>query len=136
MARFDFMWGPYVPVAQRRANAQAEAKKRLKRGEKLEPVVIEGRKIATSFWGVSWCENLEKYADFASRLPRGRSYARNGSVIDLKVTKGAVRALVSGSELYETKVDVTPLAPKAWRKLVDGHASHVSSIVDLLQGRL
>ena len=69
------------------------------------PVRIEGRTIAKSFWGRSWCANLERYSDFASRLPRGRTYVRNGSVLDLQIAKGEVRAQVSGSELYTVKID-------------------------------
>src|SRR5438094_512081 len=91
----------YVPVAERRAKAAREAARRAKKGQALSPVKIEGRKITQTFWGDAWCENLEAYGDFANRLPRGRTYARNGSVIDLKIAPGKVTALVMGSTLYE-----------------------------------
>ena len=84
-------WKPYVPVAERRRKAQREVEKRRKKGANVSPVVIEGRAIAKSFWGKSWCENLERYSDFANRLPRGRTYVRNGSVVDLQIAAGAIQ---------------------------------------------
>src|SRR6516165_2714205 len=96
-----FGFRPYVPVAQRRAQAAREVAKRQKKGQTVSPVVIEGRAIATTFWGKAWCDNLESYSDFANRLPRGRTYVRNGSVIDLQITPGQIKALVSGSEIYK-----------------------------------
>lgn len=107
-----------------------------KRGIALSPVVIEGRQIARSFWGKAWCENLESYSDYSNRLPRGRTYARNGSVVHLAIEPGLAAAHVSGSRMYETQVRVSPLARKHWKSLVASHSSQVSSLVDLLQGRL
>jgi hypothetical protein len=65
------LWGfrEYLPVTQRRANAAKEVEKLKKQGRVVSPVVIEGRKIARSFWGKAWCDNLERDSDFASRLP-------------------------------------------------------------------
>jgi uncharacterized Zn finger protein len=103
-----FSWRPYVPVAKRQREAERELAKLAKRGVSPNPVKIEGRKIANSFWGKSWCENLERYSDFASRLPRGRSYVRNGLVVDLKITRGEVAAKVSGSELYTVNIRISP----------------------------
>src|ERR1700689_2507 len=91
---------PYVPVAQRRAQAAREVGKRRKNGEKISPVNIDGRLIAKTFWGKAWCENLESYSDYSNRLPRGRTYARNGSIIDLQVEDGEINAKVMGSSLY------------------------------------
>jgi uncharacterized Zn finger protein len=131
-------WGfrPYVPVAQRRLNALKEIEKLEKKGRVVSPVVIEGRKIARSFWGKAWCDNLERYSDFANRLPRGRTYVNNGSVIDLKIARGEVEALVSGSEIYTVKVGVAVAAPARWKAICADCAGSVSSIVELLQGKL
>jgi uncharacterized Zn finger protein len=129
-------FAPYVPVAARRAEAQRHAQAQKKEGIALSPVELLGNKIASSFWGKSWCQNLEAYSDYANRLPRGRTYVRNGSVIDLQVHKGEVRAKVSGSSIYTTTIRVKPIADTAWKALVTRHASGVSSVVDLLQGRL
>src|SRR2546425_10467254 len=103
-------WKPYVPVAKRRAQAARETAKRTKKGQTVSPVVIDGRTIAKTFWGKAWCDNLERYSDYSHRLPRGRAYVRNGSVVDLRITPGAVTALVSGSELYDIEVKVVAVA--------------------------
>ena len=103
---YYFAWRPYVPVAERRRQAAREAgQARRRRAKPSRPVTIEGRTIAKTFWGKSWCDNLERYSDFANRLPRGRTYVRNGSVVDLQIAKGEVTALVSGSELYNGQGD-------------------------------
>ncbi|HEX4608181.1 MAG TPA: SWIM zinc finger family protein [Urbifossiella sp.] len=127
---------PYVPVAQRRAQAEREVAKRTKKGQSVSPVRIEGRTIASTFWGKSWCTNLEGYSDFANRLPRGRTYVRNGSVVDLKIEKGRIKALVSGSELYEIQIDITALAKSHWQALKNRCAGQIGSMVELLQGKL
>lgn len=127
---------PYVPVAERRARAAREIAKRTKRGQTASPVRIEGRTIASTFWGQAWCTNLEGYSDFANRLPRGRTYVRNGSVVDLQVEKGRIKALVSGSELYEVRIDIAALTNRHWRALKERCAGKIGSLVELLQGKL
>jgi len=94
---------PYVPVAERRAKAIRKMGKLAKKGQKFSPVKIIGRKIATTFWGKAWCNNLESYSDFSNRLPRGRTYVRNGSVLDLQIEAGRVTSMVCGSELTESR---------------------------------
>ena len=131
-------WGyaPYIPVAQRRANAAAQVKKLLKAGQTVSPVVIAGRRIATSAWGKAWCDNLERYSDYANRLPRGRTYVRNGSVIDLSIVEGKVEALVAGSQIYRVCIDITPATAKCWRSICTDCTGSIGSVVELLQGRL
>jgi len=127
---------PYVPVAQRRAQAAREVSKRTKTGQVVSPVRIEGRTIATTFWGQAWCTNLEGYSDFENRLPRGRTYVRNGSVVDLKIEKGKIKALVSGSELYEIQIDIAALPKQQWLALKDQSSGKIGTLVELLQGKL
>jgi uncharacterized Zn finger protein len=127
---------PYVPVAQRKAQAAREVEKRLKKGQSVSPVKITGRKITTTFWGDAWCKNLEGYSDFENRLPRGRSYVRNGSVVDLKIESGHIKALVSGSELYDVKIDITPLPKANWQALKADCVGKVGTLIELLQGKL
>ncbi len=99
-------------------------------------MVIDGRKIARTFWGEAWCENLERYSDFANRLPRGRTYVRNGSVVDLRIAPGAVTALVSGSDIYEVEMKVAAVPPTRWRAICKDCAGAIDSVVELLQGKL
>ena len=56
-----------------------------------------------------------RYSDYANRLPRGRTYVRNGSVVDLQIAKGEVAAMVSGSELYNVRIAIAPVAAARWR---------------------
>ncbi|MGQ0635733.1 MAG: SWIM zinc finger family protein [Planctomycetaceae bacterium] len=129
-------WAPYVPVAKRRAQAAAYAKRLAQQhGRPLSPVKIDGRAIAKSFWGKAWCDNLEAYGDFANRLPRGRTYVRNGSVIDLEIAKGKITALVSGREVYKLTITIASLPRKVWQALQRDCADSISSLIDLLQGR-
>ena len=127
---------PYVPVAKRRAQAAKEVAKRAKHGQAVNPVSILGRKIAATFWGNAWCDNLEGYSDFENRLPRGRTYVRNGSVVHLEVDRGRIKALVSGSELYEIEIDIDPITKSRWNTLKQQCAGKIGSLVELLQGKL
>ncbi|MBF0584404.1 MAG: H-NS histone family protein [Magnetococcales bacterium] len=128
-------WAPYVPVAERRRRAMREAEKMRKKGQPMAPVVIEGRLIATTFWGKAWCTNLESYHDYDNRLPRGRTYVRNGSVIDLQIASKEVRAMVSGSSIYQVKVSVAALPQAVWRAICEDCSVGIDSLVELLQGR-
>jgi len=131
-----FHWRPYVSVAQRRHSAQRHLQKLAKKGLTIQPVEITGRTIATSFWGAAWCEHMESFSDFANRLPRGRTYVRNGSVCHLDVQPGRIGARVSGSDLYEVSITVKPLPPTVWTALKQRCAGGIASLLDLLQGRL
>jgi uncharacterized Zn finger protein len=128
-------WRPYVSVAERRARAAREMEKRRKQGHPVSPVIIQGRTIVKTFWGKAWCENLERYSDFANRLPRGRTYVRNGSVIDLQISEGAIQGLVSGSRIYKVSVKVTPVTKARWKSICHDCAGAIDSLVELLQGR-
>jgi uncharacterized Zn finger protein len=130
-----YEWRPYVPVAARRRNATREITRFTRKGESIAPVVIQGRTIARSFWGKAWCDNLESYSDFANRLPRGRTYVRNGSVVDLQLGAGTVKALVSGSDLYRISVVIAPLPKPRWQAVVRECAGKIGSLVELLQGK-
>jgi hypothetical protein len=129
-------WAPYVPVAERRRKALKKMESLRKRGQAISPVTVDGRTIAKTFWGKAWCENLESYSDYENRLPRGRTYVRNGSVLDLQVASGRIKALVSGSEIYTVEVQVHPVAQPHWQSICADCAGSIDSLVELLQGRL
>ncbi|HDY82066.1 MAG TPA: helix-turn-helix domain-containing protein [Halieaceae bacterium] len=128
-------WAPYVPVAKRRAKAAREINKLRKKGVEIEPIEVQGRKIARTFWGEAWCSHLEQFSDYANRLPRGRTYVRNGSVCHLAISKGKVEAIVSGSSLYKVNIKVTPLPATKWKNVRKQCAGQIGSILELLQGR-
>jgi uncharacterized Zn finger protein len=130
---------PYVSVAERKAQGARELARLLKKSKRMpEPVrVLAGRRhVATTFWGKAWCQNLERYADFANRLPRGRTYVRNGSVLDLAIGQGSVEAYVAGGELYTVKIGIAPLAKMRWRRVKGRCTGRIGSLVGLLRGEL
>lgn len=128
-------WKPYVSAAQRRAKAERLAAQMKKKGQTLSPVAAD-RVIAKTFWGKAWCDNLERYSDYENRLPRGRTYVRNGSVIDLNIAEGKVSAQVMGSELYKITVNIAAVPKKQWQDIGADCAGTIDSLVELLQGRL
>jgi uncharacterized Zn finger protein len=128
-------WVPYVPVAERRRKAAGVIARLTKKGKTMSPVVVQGRTIATTAWGKAWCDNMESYSDYANRLPRGRTYVRNGSVIDLQITPGTVAAQVSGSSIYRTTITMQPVPKAKWQQVCADCAGGIDSLVELLQGR-
>jgi len=132
-------WGyyrPYVSVAERRRKAEKAVAKMVKKGQKVSPVQLDGRTIASTFWGKAWCDHLESFSDYENRLPRGRTYVRNGSVIHLAIDEGEITALVQGSSLYKVKIGVKSVDSKKWRAIINSCSGEIDSVVELLQGKL
>ena len=131
-------WSRYVSVAERRLSGARHAARFARKGRPLRPVMPRGRgrALATTFWGRAWCDNLTAYAALLNRLDRGRSYLRNGLVIDLQIAPGAVTALVTGTEVYEITVGIAPLPRERWTRVVKACAGKIDSVVELLAGRL
>jgi uncharacterized Zn finger protein len=134
-SRYESQWPAYVPVAERRRKAELAMAKLVKKGVTVSPVKIEGRVIAATFWGKAWCENLESYRDYENRLERGRTYVRNGSVVDLQIAAREVTATVSGSALYKVKVSIGEVVTAHWKSICADCAGGIDSLVELLQGR-
>src|SRR5258706_5035667 len=128
-------FAPYVSMAQRTREADKKIAELRKKGKTIDPVRLEGRAIARTFWGKAWCENLEAYSDFVNRLPRGRSYVRSGTVIDLQIAKGRVTAMVSGSKVYTVSIGIVKLETQRWNGIVASCSSEIGSLGGLLQGR-
>ena len=123
-------------MAEQRQQAARKLARMRESGRAVAPVVIKGRTIARSFWGKAWCSNLERYSDYAHRLPRGRTYVRTGSVLDLTISKGEVAAIVAGSEIYTIKIAIAPPTAPCWAAIRKDCAGSIDSIVELLRGRL
>ncbi len=133
-------WGhfaPYVPVAEKKAKAARKLKQLQKKNPNIRPVIIEGRTIAGTWWGKSWCLNLERYADYANRIGRGRSYVRHGAVLDLQITPCRIKALVQGSRSkpYEVEIQIKKLKAQTWRQIRTHCAGHIDSLQELLAGQ-
>ena len=136
MSDYDYGWPPYVSAAERRAKAEKAAAKAKKSGVTLTPIAPLRGALAKTFWRKAWCDNLENYSDYANRFARGSSYVRNGSVIDLQITPGEVRAQVMGSSLYQVSVSVTAVPEKQWKTISTDCSGSIDSLVELLQGKL
>lgn len=138
MSRYYDAYPPYVSVAQRRINAQKELQKLQKKGRVIDPLgeLSHRLKIATSFWGHAWCKHLESFSDYSNRLPRGRTYVRNGSVLHLAITPGRIEALVQGSSLYEQTITISALPAATWKTLQARSQGKIGSLIELLQGKV
>ncbi len=128
----------YVTVEERKKKAQKQIDQLTKKNNNIEPVILEGGKIARNWWGKAWINNLESYADFSNRLGRGRSYVRNGSVIHLKIQQSEITALVQGSDKspYKINIVIKPLSEKTWKKIIKECEGNLSSINELLEGKI
>lgn len=128
----------YVSASEQHAQTQKKLKAFQATGRTIEPLgeLTHRLKIATSFWGRSWCQHLESFSDYENRLPRGRTYVRNGSVLHLGIQQGVVEALVQGSELYELAIHIDPLPAKKWQAIQTRCRGKIGSLIELLQGRI
>jgi uncharacterized Zn finger protein len=139
-SRYDLydesQWPAYVPVAERRRKAKLAMERLRKKGHTVSPVQIEGRAIANTFWGKAWCDNLERYRDYENRIERGRTYVRNGSVVDLQIMPHQVTAAVSGSRLYNINIKIANVPPQQWASICADCAGGIDSVIELLQGRM
>ena len=129
-------WKPYVSVAERQKKAEKAVAKAKKAGTVMSPIAAYRGALAKTFWGKAWGDNLERYSDFENRLPRGRTYVRNGSVIDLRISAGEVQAQVMGSSLYKVAVTVAAVPAKQWKAIGADCSGSIDSLVELLQGKL
>ena len=129
-------WEPYVSVAKRSEIATKKMQQLKKQGHVIQPIQIQGRTIARTFWGKAWCEHMESFCDQGSRLPRGRTYVRNGSVCHLEINEGQVKAMVSGSSIYNITISIKPLAHETWHAIKSTCMGKISSLLDLFSGKL
>jgi uncharacterized Zn finger protein len=124
-------------TAELKAAVLRKIAKRRKLGEIFEVFEApKGTKLTTSFWGQAWCRHLEQYGGYETRLPKGRTYLRQGNVYNLRTAAGVVTAEVAGSDLYEVKVRLTPLTTSAWQGIKEQCGGQVASLLDLLSGKL
>lgn len=123
-------------TAELQRNSESSRKKAQDKGQILEPVVIVGRTIAKSWWGQAWCRNLEQYADFESRLDRGKRYVRTGAVLDLKIQKGRVLAKVQGSRKtpYKVEIRISPLSEEKCQKILEKCGKRIENLEALATG--
>ena len=131
-------YGKYVTVAEKRAKAERKLKALKKKKPDIQPVVLEGQTLAKTWWGKAWNNNLERYADYANRIGRGRSYVRHGAVLDLQIQPGKVSGLVMGSAStpYRVTITIKPIPPKQWQEIKSQCRGKMDSIKQLMAGKL
>ena len=134
-SRYSF-FPPRKSKGERIADADKKIKALAKKGVTLSPVTLEGSKIAKTFWGKAWCDNIESYRDYAYRLERGRSYVRSNSIIDLVIGAGTIKAQVMGSDLYKVAVTVKPVPAARWKTIRKVCAGKIGSLIELLRGHI
>lgn len=136
MAYWGWGYAPYVSVGQKKAKAAKKREQLMKKNPGLKPVLLAGHALARTWWGKSWNENLERYADYSNRIGRGRSYVRHGAVLDLQIEPGAVKALVQGSQSkpYSIAIEITHLHKNTWNEIKLACEGKLESMQELLMG--
>ncbi len=131
-------WEYYSEDGSHEAGGLQDLEKRRKLGESFEVLRAPtgSKKLVTTFWGKAWCRHLEAYSDYEYRLPRGRSYLRNGRVYNLSIDGGCVSANVLGSVVYDVMIRIECLEADVWQRIQTQCAGNVGSLLDLLAGRL
>lgn len=117
-------------------NAGASIEKQRKKGKEVHPIIVKGRKITKTWWGNAWCENLERYADYESRLERGKRYVRTGTVVDLQIKKGKIEAKVQGRRKtpYKVEIRISPLNQEHCQNIIEQCSEKIESMEELLAG--
>ena len=130
-------WHNYDEGEEAKQNVQRQLEKRQAKGEELKQVIApKGKKLASEFWGQAWQRHLEGLADYETRLPRGRSYLRQGNIYNLEIATGRVTAEVAGEHLYEVSIHFTPLTSEKWESIKQACAGQIGSMLDLLGGKI
>lgn len=132
-----YRYPKYVTVAEKQAKAEKKLAALKKKNPGIQPVTIEGRTLAKTWWGKAWNKNLERYADYANRIGRGRSYVRNRSVLDLQIQPGKVSGLVMGGapSPYQVTITIKPIPQKQWQHIKDQCKGKMESIKQLMAGK-
>ncbi len=90
-----------------------------------------------SWWGKRWLAVLNNFG-IGSRLQRGRSYARNGQVLDLDISPGNVTARVQGSRPtpYKVSIQLPQLKDNEWAKVIEAMGAQAVFSAKLLSGEM
>lgn len=127
----------YESVADKKIKAEKAVKKLRKKNQDIQPVIVEGRTLAKTWWGKAWNDNLESYADYSNRIERGKSYVRYGAVLDLQISRGKVKALVLGSRAkpYEITIKIDTLNRDKWNQVVTLCNNRIDTLEQLIEGK-
>lgn len=117
-------WGHFPPSTPRRVEGGVKA--RSQRG-----------KFGDTWWADRWIQVLESFG-WDGRLRRGRSYARQGQVLEYHTAPGMVTAKVQGSRRkpYSIEIKVTPLSPEEWNQVAKAMSGQARFAAKLLAGEM
>ncbi len=125
-------------AAELREKARASIASAQKKGRRYEPVVPVKKRgeLCETWWGRAWCANLEKYADYESRLDRGKSYVRSGAVIDLQIQSQRVEAKVQGRRRspYKVEVRIGRLPEENCQRIIERCNQKIESLEKFVSG--
>lgn len=126
-----------MSVEELQKKAQASVNNAKNKGKEMHPIIVDGRQIAKSWWGMAWCKNIEQYADYASRIERGKRYVRSGAVVDLQIVKGKVKARVQGTRKapYKVEINISPLKEEVCEDIIEKCSSQIQNLQQLVNGQ-
>lgn len=138
MSRYwdDFSVYSQPETSELKKNARESKKRAEEKGRILHPISVKTRAIVKTWWGKAWCENLERYADYANRIERGKRYVRTGTVIDLNIESGKVLAKVQGSRKtpYNVSIRISPLSEEKCQSIMRRCGRKLENLQALLRG--
>lgn len=125
-----------ISVSELQERAKKSVEDSNKKGKLMHPIILEDKKIAKSWWGIAWCNHIEQYADYASRIERGKRYVRSGAVVDLQITKGKVKARVQGTRRtpYRVEINISPLKEETCETIIEQCSTKITSLQELING--
>jgi len=90
-----------------------------------------------TWWAKRWISALERLG-WSNRLQRGRTYARQGNVLEVKVRPGRIDARVQGSRKrpYRVTIHIEPLSDSDWDKAASAMAERALFAARLLAGEM
>lgn len=129
-------FAPYQTIDELRNKNIKKKITYIKKHPDANPIVLTGT-LGKTWWGKAWNQNLERYADYANRLPRGKRYIKAESIFDFSIEQGYVKGIVAGSGRtpYEVSIQIDPLSEKDWDNLQKLCGNRIESMDLLLQGK-
>ncbi|MBC7325064.1 MAG: hypothetical protein H5T99_07095, partial [Moorella sp. (in: Bacteria)] len=93
--------------------------------------------FGSNWWARRWLDVLESFG-WASRLQRGRTYARRGNVLSIDLAPGVVNAKVQGTRPrpYSVKIKIKPLSDGEWDRVIEALTSQAAFAARLLAGEM
>ena len=129
---------PRESAEELRMKARASMAAAAKKGEAYEPAIphARSRTLCSTWWGSSWCDNLERYPEYSNRLIKGKRYLSYGAVLDLKIRGGLVTARIqgSGAQPYDVMVKFRPVSQEKAEEVLSRCGSRIENLDTLISG--